>query len=187
MEMPMLHINSTRRGGGVAELLSSLIPLFCDLGLTAEWRTLEGPPEFFKVTKAFHKARQGLPAFIRPAMFDLYQHVNAENAKLLDLRADVVIIHDYQPLALVEHRVQKEAWIWRCHIDLSRSIPKVWLSRPERSTSEMLSPYVAKYDEAIFSMTEFAQNLPIRKHVIPGPRRCLHTSATARPGSGRGV
>lgn len=165
--LTMLHINSTKRGGGVAELLSSLLPLFNDIGLKAEWRTIGGTPEFFKVTKAFHNALQGLPDRVTPQMFELYQRVNQDNAKRLDLGADVVVIHDYQPLPLVEHRSQKSTWIWRCHIDLSRSIPKVWLSRPEKSVWEMLYPYVTKFDEAIFSMTEFAQNLPIRQHVIP--------------------
>lgn len=165
--LTLLHINSTQRGGGVAELLASLIPLFNDLGFKTEWKTIKGPPEFFKVTKAFHNALQGLPAVVTPQMFELYRRVSEENAERLDLRADVVVIHDYQPLALVEQRSKEAMWIWRCHIDLSRSIPKVWLSRPERSVWEMLSLYVERYDEAIFATAEFAQNLPIRQHIIP--------------------
>lgn len=163
----VIHINSTRQGGGVAELLSSLVPLFNDIGLETEWHTIEGPPEFFKVTKMLHNALQGSPAYVTPQMFELYQQVSEENARRLDLGADVVFIHDYQPLALVSHRPRGTSWIWRCHIDLFRSIPKVWLSRPERSVWEMLCPYVEQYDEAIFSTAEFAQNLPIRQHIIP--------------------
>ncbi len=165
--LTLLNVNSTKRGGGVAELLSGLIPLFNDLGLKAEWQTISGPPEFFKVTKAFHNALQGLPAFVTPQMFELYQRISEQNAKRLDLRADVVFVHDYQPLPLVEQRSKETMWIWCCHIDLSRSIPKVWLSRPEKSVWDLLCPYVERYDEAIFSTAEFAQNLPIRQHIIP--------------------
>ncbi len=165
--LTVTHINSTRQGGGVAELLSSLIPLFNDLGLKTSWQVIEGPSEFFKVTKMFHNALQGLPAHVTSEMFELYRRVTQENARRLDLSADVVFVHDYQPLALVEQRAKDSIWIWRCHVDLSRSIPKVWLSRPEKSVWEMLSPYVEQYEGAIFSMAEFAQNLPIPQHIIP--------------------
>lgn len=165
--LTLLHINSTREGGGVAELLQSLVPLFNDCGLKTEWQTIKGPAEFFKVTKTFHNALQGFPGIVTPEMFELYRRVNEENAKRLELGADVVVVHDYQPLALVEHRSKEATLIWRCHIDLSHSIPKVWLARPEKSVWDMLAPYVEQYDEAIFSTAEFAQNLPIRQHIIP--------------------
>jgi len=165
--LKVIHVNSTRQGGGVAELLISLIPLFNDVGLQTDWQTIEGPPEFFKVTKTFHNALQGLPVHVTPQMFELYRRVNEENAERLDLEADVVFIHDNQPLALVEKRSSKASWIWRCHIDLTRSTPNVWLSRPKRSVWDLLSPYVEQYDGAIFSMAEFAQDLPIRQHIIP--------------------
>lgn len=165
--MRMLHVNSTKRGGGVAELLSSLLPLFNDVGLQADWQVITAPPEFFQVTKLFHNALQGLTAFVTPQMFDLYLRVVEENVSRLNLDADVVVIHDYQPLTLVEHRSKQAAWIWRCHIDLSRSASRVCLTRPEKSVWDLLSPYVAHYEEAIFSLTEFAQNLPVRQHIIP--------------------
>src|SRR3990172_12602406 len=62
--MRMLHVNSTKRGGGVAELLSSLLPLFNDVGLQADWQIITAPPAFFQVTKLFHNALQGLTAFV---------------------------------------------------------------------------------------------------------------------------
>ena len=165
--LKLLHLNSTKDGGGVAELLSCLLPLFNDLGLQADWQAIQGPPEFFRVTKAFHNALQGRPTVITPEMYALYQQVNEQNAKRLDLGADVVMIHDPQPMALVGHRPPGSKWIWRCHIDLSHSAPHVLLNRPERSAWELLVDYANQYDEAIFSLTDFAQNLLIHQHIIP--------------------
>ena len=155
----LLHINSTATGGGVAEILKSLVPLFQDLGIRCEWKVIRGTKEFFRITKSFHNALQGVGErchFTRD-MLEEYQKVNRENAEGLDLDADVVVIHDIQPLALVEAKANNK-WIWRCHVDLSS---------PEREVWEFLHPYVASYDAAIFSVPEFQQALSIPQYIIP--------------------
>lgn len=152
-----LHVNSTAAGGGVAEILTQLVPIFRELGLDCRWEVIAGPPEFYDVTKAFHNALQGEAISLAPSHFDLYRRVNEENARRLDLSADYVFIHDPQPAALVASRTRGK-WCWRCHIDASRPHPPVW---------EFLRPYVEAYDASIFSMASFSQVLPIPQFRIP--------------------
>ncbi len=146
----VLHLNATAFGGGVAEILGTLVPLMRDVGLHTEWQTMRGAPEFFNVTKAMHNALQGSATHFTDAMYDTWKRYNAENARLFDTDYDFVIIHDPQPagvLAMLDRpRVGK--WIWRCHIDLTDAQPAVW---------GFLRPYVAPYDAAIFSMPEYAK------------------------------
>jgi len=168
--LKVLHINSTRQGGGVAELLSSLVPLFGSVGLETEWRTIEGPREFFEVTKAFHNALQGEPIAVTPEMFKLWLEINERNAQRLraQLRSvDVVFIHDYQPLALVEHRRKDAVWIWRCHIELARPAPPARLSGPQPTVWDLLKPYVEKFDAMVISMGRFAPGVAVPQYVIP--------------------
>ncbi|MBA7496048.1 Trehalose synthase [subsurface metagenome] len=155
----LLHINSTTAGGGVAEILKSLVPLFQNLGIRCEWKVIQGTKEFFRITKSFHNALQGVggkPRLTRD-MLGEYQKINRENAKRLRLDADVVVIHDIQPVPLVEAKA-KNKWVWRCHIDLSSPKREVW---------EFLHPYIASYDAAIFSTSEFQQALSIPQYIIP--------------------
>jgi trehalose synthase len=155
----LLHINSTCAGGGVAEILQNLVPLFQSLSIRCEWRVIQGTKEFFRIAKSFHNALQGVgerPHFTSD-VFKKYQKTNRENAKGLRLDADVVVIHDIQPIPLVQAK-SKNKWIWRCHIDLSS---------PDREIWEFLHPYVASYDAAIFSASEFRQALAIPQYIIP--------------------
>ena len=154
----LLHVNSTDTGGGVAEILKSLVPLFRGLGISCEWKVIRGTKEFFRITKSFHNSLQGVGDKFRLTrdMAKEYQRVNRENAKRLGLGADVVVIHDIQPLPLVEVKGRNK-WVWRCHIDLSR---------PEREVWEFLHPYVASYDATIFSVPEFRQALSIPQYII---------------------
>jgi len=153
----LLHVNSTRWGGGVAEMLHRLLPLFYDLGIKARWDVIEGVPEFYKVTKSFHNALQGQSQEITQQMYNDYNSVNESNASRLNLEADVTIIHDPQPAALIEKKPKHAQWIWRCHIDLSRPQRKVW---------HFLRNYVNKYDGSIFSLPGFAQKLPIPQYLV---------------------
>ncbi|MFQ5794151.1 MAG: glycosyltransferase [Candidatus Bipolaricaulia bacterium] len=153
----LLHINATRAGGGVAEMLLSLVPLFNDLGLETRWEVIEGTERFFETTKRFHNALQGNRIEIPEALLEEYRRVNRENAKRLDLSADVVVIHDPQPAALIAARPNSN-WVWRCHIDLSA---------PDRDVWGFLSEYVKRYAAAIFSLEEFSQDLPIPEWIIP--------------------
>jgi len=154
----ILHMNSTKLGGGVAEILRSLVPLLESVGLEAQWDVITGNEEFFSTTKAFHNALQGQEQRISPQMLQNYLEMNRENAKRLSLEADFVIIHDPQPAALIESRRDKKGkWVWRCHIDVSQPQRRVW---------DFLRQFVVKYDAAIFSLPRFAQRLPIPQFLI---------------------
>jgi len=153
----MVHVNSTFSGGGVAEILRSLLPLFNELGIKTEWQVIEGTEKFFQTTKSFHNALQGLKVNITKDMLEEYGRINRENAINSDFAADTIVIHDPQPAALVEAR-GKNRWIWRCHIDLSRPDQQIW---------NFLFPYLKKYDAAVFSARDFLQDLPIPQYIIP--------------------
>ena len=150
----VLNINSTAFGGGVAELLYTLVPLMRDLGIDAEWRLIQAPEEFFVVTKAMHNALQGGPVPWTSEMQSLYMSVSEDNAEAFDEQSyDFVIVHDSQPAALlpelVEDRGSKAGkWIWRCHIDLTAPFEPVW---------EFVKPIVENYDAAIFTLPDFVQ------------------------------
>src|SRR5690349_22516216 len=80
----VLHLNATAFGGGVAELLGTLVPLMTAVGLEAEWRTMHGAEELFSVTKAMHNALQGVDIPFTETMYDTWRRYNAENARQLD-------------------------------------------------------------------------------------------------------
>ena len=142
----VVHVNSTRFGGGVAEILKSLIPLANSVGLRAVWEVIEGDSYFFQITKAIHNALQGeLSVELTPEMYQHYLYVNRVNAEKLDLEGDVVVIHDPQPLPVVEHR-RNGKWVWRCHIDMSKPNDSVW---------KLLKRFVEKYDLAVFTMERY--------------------------------
>lgn len=153
----VLHVNSTKMGGGVAEILRSLLPLLQDIGIDARWEVISGTEEFFGTTKAFHNALQGREQSIPQRLLQNYIEVNGENAKRLSFDADYVIIHDPQPAALIESKSPQGKWVWRCHIDISRPQWRVW---------SFLRQFVVKYDAAIFSLSRFAQRLPIPQFLI---------------------
>ena len=142
----VVHVNSTKFGGGVAEILMSLIPLANSVGLRAVWEVIEGDSYFFQITKAIHNALQGeLSVELTPEMYQHYLDINRLNAEKLDLEGDVVVIHDPQPLPLVEHRLDGK-WVWRCHIDTSKPNDGVW---------RHLKRFVEKYDLAVFTMERY--------------------------------
>ncbi|MFC1694200.1 glycosyltransferase [Candidatus Latescibacterota bacterium] len=152
-----LHINSTRLGGGVAEMLQRLIPFFNELGVPSRWEVLTGTPLFYMTTKCFHNALQGHEQIITPEMYDEYKDINEKNAGEIPLDADLAIIHDPQPAALINHKPDKSRWIWRCHIDISMPQRRVW---------HFLREYVSRYDGAIISLPSFAQKLAINQYLI---------------------
>lgn len=151
-------VNSTAVGGGVAEMLNRLVPLAEDLGLPFSWDVITGGEDFFQVTKAFHNALHGAPYHPQPRDFDIFQEYQQRNLHRFPLDAEFVIIHDPQPVGLIEDRTNgKNHWVWRCHIDLSRPNPAVW---------NFLHSYVSRYDGAIFSSPEFARQLPIPQYLF---------------------
>ncbi|MFN3285068.1 MAG: glycosyltransferase [bacterium] len=153
----LVHVNSTRFGGGVAEMLHRYVPLLEELGIETRWEVLSGPEEFFRVTKSLHNALQGQDQPLPDAQLSTYLEVNRENAARLDLGADVVLVHDPQPAALVEFAPRAGRWVWRCHIDVSH---------PQRRAWGFLRPFVVRYDAAVFSLEKFAQRLPIPQYLI---------------------
>lgn len=156
------HLNSTGFGGGVAELLSRLVPLARALGIDADWRLLQGTPEFFHVTKALHNALQGAPHSLSEMDKAIYLHVNRESAKLLEASYDVFVVHDPQPAAFREAVGRAGAkWIWRCHIDTSA---------PNHEVAEFLRPLLASYDAVVFTMKEFVlPGLEVRQAAFIAP------------------
>lgn len=151
-------VNSTAVGGGVAEMLNRLVPLAEDLGLPFSWDVITGGEDFFQVTKAFHNALHGAPYHPQPRDFDIFREYQQRNLHRLPLDAEFVIIHDPQPVGLIEDRTNgKNHWVWRCHIDLSHPNPAIW---------NFLHSYVSRYDGAIFSSPEFARQLPIPQYLF---------------------
>jgi len=146
--LEVVHVNSTSFGGGVAEILHSMLPLMRSVGLRAEWEVMEAPPEFFKVTKLLHHGVQGMEVSLTEEMRELYLCVNKENAERLDLEKDIVVIHDPQPLAIRAFRRDAGKWVWRCHIDASSPHKPVW---------DFLSRFVALYDAYVFHMRDYVQ------------------------------
>ena len=146
----VVNVNSTYYGGGVSQLLSSETLLMNSLGIKTGWRAIHGPPDFFSVTKKLHNALQGGKINLTDRKLRLYEDVVYENAIRNHLDHDVVIIHDPQPLPMINHYRKKSPWIWRCHIDVSRPNRKLW---------NYLVPFIEKYDAVILSCKEYTQKL----------------------------
>lgn len=145
----VLNINATAYGGGVAELLKTQVALMQDLGIDASWRVMSAQPEFYDVTKKFHNTLQGTPRDITEDDKRIYlENVKANSKALLD-NYDYVMIHDPQPLAMLDNISAKTGtWIWRCHIDTST---------PNDSTWQFLYPYMQSYDAVVFTLDEFVK------------------------------
>jgi len=152
-----LHLNSTREGGGVAEILHRMIPILKELGIDARWEVIKGDAPFFDVTKKIHNALQGNEEQFDERMWKHHYEVNRRNAERLDLDADAVLIHDPQPAPLIEFR-KRGVWIWRCHIDVSNPRPDVWSA---------VRRYSGRYDGAVFSVAKFARAMGVEEFIIP--------------------
>ena len=144
------HVNSTYYGGGVAELLSSLILLMNQSGIKTGWRVLQGSPDFFGITKKFHNALQGGKCHLTERKKEIYEQVVYENSVRNHLDHDMVIIHDPQPLFMIKEFQKKGPWIWRCHLDLSQPNTELW---------RYLSPELEQYDAVIMSIKDYRQQL----------------------------
>jgi len=152
------HINSTPVGGGVAEILTRLVPLLRELGIESSWDVIKGDQAFFNTTKAFHNALHGRPEPITEAMLDAYRGTTEANLREMGWTGDVIFVHDPQPAGLIAARAGLgRRWVWRCHIDISNPQPDAW---------EFLRPYVEQYDAAVFSMPDFAQRLPLPQYMV---------------------
>jgi len=154
----VVNVNSTRVGGGVAEILNRLVPLLCEVGVDTRWEVVEGDESFFALTKNLHNALHGQVVNFTAADAATYDRVTARNIERLDLDADFVFIHDPQPAGLVKIRDGREGkWLWRCHIDVSAPAPGSW---------EFIAPMVEKFDLSVFSAPQFARPLKMPQVLI---------------------
>jgi trehalose synthase len=149
-DLRVVNISSTFYGGGVAEILSSLTLVQRAIGVRADWRLIQGSPDFFSVTKKLHNALQGGTIELTELKKQVYEEIVYHNALRMDIDADVVVVHDPQPLPLITHFRHTCPWVWRCHIDLSRAMRRAW---------EYLRGFVEEYDAVVLSLPEYAQRL----------------------------
>ncbi len=151
-----LHVSAVRYGGGTAEILRRLVPIMKTLGVEAGWEVVAGVQEFFDVAKRISTGLQGREQHLTEDMYKTYLQVNQRNAQTLNLEADLVMIHNPQPAALIEHR-KGGKWVWQCDLDIAQPQRRVW---------SFLRRFIVKYDAAIYSLPDFSQRLPIPQFVI---------------------
>jgi trehalose synthase len=143
----VLHVSATAFGGGVSEILYTLVPLMTDVGLEAHWQVILGREEFFNVTKLMHNSLQGAPEEISDEQWEVFQAYNLMNAQSLDGDWDLIIVHDPQPAGLRRHALKHaKRWVWRCHIDLST---------PNPSTLGRLLPLIREYDASVWHLDQY--------------------------------
>jgi len=154
----IVNISSTYQGGGVAELLNSLVILFNEAGIDMGWRILHGSPDFFTVTKKFHNALQGGAINLSNKKKKLYVETNGRFSLFTHIDHDLVIVHDPQPLPLIGFYEKNQPWIFRCHVDLFNPNPVIW---------NYLKGFINRYDHFVVSKTEYKKNLDIPQTIIP--------------------
>jgi trehalose synthase len=143
----VLHVSATAFGGGVSEILYTLVPLMRDVGLDAHWQVILGQEEFFNVTKLMHNSLQGGDQEISDAQWEVFEAYNAMNAQDLEGQWDAIVVHDPQPAALKPNAPQRaRRWIWRCHIDLSE---------PNPSTLARMRPLITDYDATVWHLEQY--------------------------------
>jgi len=174
----VVHVNSTKEGGGVAEILHKMVPLMRALGIETEWHVITGAPEFYQCTKTFHNALQGNHTAPREHQLAAYEEANAAFAAEYGEQlaaADYVIIHDPQPAAVIEHLpARRGKWVWRCHIDIDNPYRRVW---------RYLYRKVLNFDASIFSLPQFSRRLPHAQYIIPPSIDPLSDKNTDLPAS----
>ena len=152
------NVNSTAIGGGVAELLSRMIPLLRELGVDARWDVIKGGEQFFNVTKKIHNALHGATEEISSDMWDAFWQTGEQNSKDIQCISDIVFIHDPQPIALINQKsARNNKWLWRCHVDVSHAQEAVW---------EALRGHIIRYDATVLSAPPFSKPLPVRQFLI---------------------
>jgi len=151
------NINSTAVGGGVAEILTRMIPLLREVGLDARWDVIHGGEAFFAVTKKLHNALHGAPLELTPQDAEVFRDTTEENLRTLELCDDLLFVHDPQPIQLITAARAGTRRIWRCHVDVSAPAPSAW---------EFLRPWIERYQAAVFSAPQFGHALPIDQVLI---------------------
>jgi len=154
----IMNINSTYAGGGVAEILTSLVPLMNDAGVRTDWRIIRGSTDLFTITKKFHNALQGEKIHLSSIKKQLYLQANEDFADYAYIDQDFVVIHDPQPLPLIQYYRKNQPWIWRCHIDLSNPNPKLW---------DFLTDFIIRYDRIIVSSKDYIRpEIPVQNTIF---------------------
>lgn len=172
----VLHVNATAYGGGVAEILASLVPLMRDLGILADWKVISGTDEFFKITKAMHNSLQGKAYEWTPEAVRTWVDQNRLNTEEWE-DYDYVVIHDPQPAPML--KIMRASgdnpggkWLWRCHIDLTDAQPEAW---------EVLRPFVSEYDGSIWTMQQYVREGVAEKNLFIAPPAIDPLSAKNAP------
>ena len=144
------HVNSTYEGGGVAEMLKSLVPLAKGLGINAQWHCMEAHTEdFFYVTKKFHDLIQGVEQpFSTEELHGVYIENAIKNFENYYVKADLTIVHDPQPCATSVFGNYEGPRLWRCHIDTTSANKLIW---------NFFLPFINHYDGAIFTDENFVR------------------------------
>src|SRR4051794_16882443 len=143
----ILHVSATAFGGGVSEILYTLVPLMRDVGLDTHWHVIYGREEFYNATKLLHNALQGAPDDLSEEQWRTWAQYNEMNARELSRGWDSIIVHDPQPAALYSLVPDKSRnWIWRCHIDLST---------PNPATIEHLLPYLQRSPASVWHLRDY--------------------------------
>jgi trehalose synthase len=146
----VLHLSATAFGGGVSEILYTLIPLMNDVGVDAQWEVMLGREEFYNVTKRLHNALQGNPDSLTDEEWQIFERYNELNAAEVSGDWDVIIVHDPQPVGVRRHVPDKaKTWVWRCHIDLST---------PNPDAVEHIVPLVRGYDASVWHVPAYVPN-----------------------------
>ncbi len=156
----VVHVSSTAFGGGVSELLYTLVPLMRDVGLECDWNVIYGQDEFFHATKQLHNALQGDPQDLSEDQWAIWHGYNEMNAEQLPGDIDICFVHDPQPAALMRLADDKaRGWLWRCHIDLSS---------PNPATIERLLPFVRDYPHSVFHLRDYVPTgMRGQVHIVP--------------------
>lgn len=151
------NVNSTAKGGGVAEMLQSLLAYVRTMGVDARWIVIDGNPDFFHVTKRIHNHLHGAPGdggHLGEEEQRIYEEAtkgNAEEFRELVEPEDIAIIHDPQPAGLIQAAKDKGATvIWRCHVGLDMP------NDLARMAWNFLIPHVSKADAYVFSRESYA-------------------------------
>ena len=148
----VIHVNATPRGGGVAEILHSLIPLLRSLGIDAEWYVIPSDESFAAITKTLHHYLQGSPGYLTAEQMGIYLAHNQKVARELESKsADVWVIHDPQVLPLVDFLPDTGRAVWNCHIDTTE---------PNESVRDGLMPFINRYDRVIFTLKQYVLDGP---------------------------
>jgi trehalose synthase len=143
----VLHVSATAFGGGVSEILYTLVPLMRDVGVDAHWHVIFGKEEFYNATKLLHNSLQGAEETLSDEQWEIFDEINQINAEGLQGEWDVVIVHDPQPIGLLRGAKEKGGkWIWRCHIDLST---------PNPAPIARLLPMIEEYDASVWHMEKY--------------------------------